>query len=293
MKTETTQGLKKIPMAEYLAHPAESRSDLLRIVEHNPYYYRWHKLNKEEFKETDATRYGTAMHEAIFEPHLFQANWVPYGGSRTRSRGKDGELYPSGKYKAWLEETGNRDEQVLPIEDYTLIVESAKKIRSLPGPSYLLETGKAEQSVFWIDPDTELECKARFDFVDTERGLAVDLKTTADITPEAFAKSCANYGYAVQAVHYIDAMCALTEQPMVDWEADTDGPSFLFLAVSKELPIEVALYQIDRADMQKAARIRRTALRAIRECVDSGKWPGLPHQIQSLSLPKWWAPNVA
>lgn len=276
--------LQKIPMAEYLAHPAESRSDLLRIVEHNPYYYRWHKLNKQENSSTAATVYGTALHEAVFEPDEFSGKWGAYDGTRN----------PRHKaYQEWLVDAGLKHENVLTVSEWDMLQQTVKRIRSLPGPSYLLEAGKAEQSVFWTDPDTELECKARFDFVDTERGLAVDLKTTADITPEAFAKSCASYGYAVQAVHYIDAMCALTGQPMVDWEADTEGPSFLFLAVSKELPIEVALYQIDRADMQKAARIRRTALRTIRECVDSGKWPGLPHQIQSLSLPKWWAPNVA
>ena len=286
------KALQRIPMSEYLASPAVSRSDLIRIHERTPFYYRWHKKNSVD-NATKATQYGSALHEAVFEPKEFDGKWTGYSGSRTRSRNKDGETVPSGKYKAWLEEAGYDHEFVLGADEFAMIADTSKLIRSLPGPSYLLESGQAEQTVFWTDTETGIECRARFDFIDLERGLAVDLKSTADITPDGFGKSCANFGYALQAVHYMDAMRALNGEEMVNWEAGEEIPKFYFLAVTKELPIEVALYELVMEDLQKAAKIRRSALRKIRECTDAKEWPGLPNTIQPLVLPKWWGNSVA
>ena len=90
----------------------------------------------------------------------------------------------------------------------------------------------------------------------------------------------------------MEAMASL-KGTTIDWNEPETFQPFFFLCVSKEEPIEVALFQLDAVDLQKAAAIRRSALRTLAECQAKDVWPGIPHQIQKLSLPKWWAPEVA
>ncbi|NBO40554.1 MAG: hypothetical protein EBU92_03265, partial [Betaproteobacteria bacterium] len=46
-----------------------------------------------------------------------------------------------------------------------------------------------ENSMFWTDQETGIECRARPDIIRPD-GLIVDLKTTQDAGASAFAKSC-------------------------------------------------------------------------------------------------------
>jgi exodeoxyribonuclease VIII len=66
--------------------------------------------------------------------------------------------------------------------------------------------GKAEQSFFCTDSETGLELKARPDFILDDYSLILDLKTTADASPNGFQSSIAKFRYFVQASHYLDVI---------------------------------------------------------------------------------------
>lgn len=278
-----TPTLQQVDFADYLAHPAAARSDLWTLHTRTPYFYKW-KKGHGSHESTPALRYGSALHEAVLEPERFEGRWGVYGGTRN-------ERHKA--YQNFLIESGLDARNVLSPMEWEVLEMTADRVRRLPGPATLLEQGKAEQSVFWTDEVSGLECKARFDFIDLERGIAVDLKTSKDIGADELGKSFATYGYALQAVHYMEAMAAMAGQPMIDWEADEALPPFYFLIVSKELPIEVALFELCRADLQKAATLRRSMLTLLKECMDSNKWPGIPHEIQTLNLPAWAWKGIA
>lgn len=129
-----------------------------------------------------------------------------------------------------------------------------------------------------------------------------DLKTMAgSVHPDALAKTVADYGYDVQAAHYLRT-----------WrEATGEDRKFRFIFVEKNPPFEVGVvelyaddagrpasdYQPDEAMTgdwfsdaeQKMARARRQW----RACLDSGVWPGYPARVAQIGAPIWHRRNSA
>lgn len=112
-----------------------------------------------------------------------------------------------------------------------------------------------------------------------ESGLVVDLKTTADPTPEAFARACHSFGYDIAQWHYRH----------VRHLALPDGgrPDYRWLVVGIHAPHLVAIYEPSMdMDALGAARWRR-GFDAWRDCIEFGKWPGLPPSVQVIDPPGW------
>lgn len=59
-----------------------------------------------------------------------------------------------------------------------------------------------EVSFAWEHPGTGIGCRCRLDVVDHQMGLIVDWKTTPDIGPAPFARSCVNFRYHVRLAFY-------------------------------------------------------------------------------------------
>jgi hypothetical protein len=67
--------------------------------------------------------------------------------------------------------------------------------------------------VFWVDKETGVYCKARPDHVhpiDARTVQLLDLKSTADESPQGFGRAAARLGYHRQAVHYTAGFEAAT-----------------------------------------------------------------------------------
>lgn len=82
-------------------------------------------------------------------------------------------------------------------------------------------------SIFWQDADTGIDCRCRPDYIHSS-GIIVDLKSTLDASPAAFAKSCANSRYHVQDAFYSEGF----------YQAAGEWPrGFVFIAVEKPRPM--------------------------------------------------------
>ena len=141
-----------------------------------------------------------------------------------------------------------------------------------------MQNGKAEQSFFWTDSETGVECKCRPDFLRSD-GLVIDVKTTADASVEAFVKSAYNYRYYVQAWWYLHGLR----------QCGIDAKDFIFIAVEKEPPYAVCVYAADDLMLQLGERESMKNLKTYAECLKSDIWYGYEKepQIHSLSLPDW------
>lgn len=147
----------------------------------------------------------------------------------------------------------------------------------------LFTTGKPEVSAFWIDRETEVQCRARFDWLPEKtsgkRLIVPDLKTAATAAPSEFAKAAARFGYYVQAEHYRDAIVA--------HGIDSD-PAFLFVVIEKEPPYLVTVAQFAKPDDVRLARAAvDRARRVFKECMESDNWYGYPEIVNDLELPMW------
>jgi len=109
------------------------------------------------------------------------------------------------------------------------------------------------------------------------RACAIDLKTTVDASPRGFAREIARMDYHAQAGWYTLGLERVFGAPH----------RWLWIAVEKEAPYAVAVYELAHDDLMLG---RETALRWLeqwRACERSGIWPGYGDAIQSIQLPAW------
>ena len=140
--------------------------------------------------------------------------------------------------------------------------------------------GVAEMSAYAIDVQTFVTLRARFDYLvfGPDKHVKVrDYKTTKNAGPNAFAKSAVDYGYHVQAAHYIRVLEALGY--VVD--------EFVFLAQEKEPPFLTCLFEFDTEALQVGDRIVTAGAEIFARCMESGEWPGYEPGINRMSLPAW------
>ena len=252
----------------YHALDAIGKSDLDKIA-HSPMHWKY-----AEREETPAMRIGSAVHCAVLEPERFSADYViaPECDKRTKA-GKE----------QWVEfETANPGKTILCADDGLLCNRIADAVRSHHGALELLTNGRPEVSALWCNDEFRTRCRARFDWL-RDDGLIVDLKTTTDARPTAFARSCASFRYHVQAAWYQDGHF---------YAADTPPLGFVFIAVEKTAPYAVALYELDDEAIELGRAWAERDLARYATARDLDFWSGYPAEILPLSLPRW-ALNVA
>jgi hypothetical protein len=110
--------------------------------------------------------------------------------------------------------------------------------------------------------------------------LLVDLKTTQDASPAAFSKACANFRYHIQAALYLDVVNAHFGAQVYK--------NFLFIAVEKSPPHQLAIYFADQEMIDIGRREYRADLATYQTCMEYESWPGYgAGEIQPISLPVW------
>jgi len=112
---------------------------------------------------------------------------------------------------------------------------------------------KIEASIFAEDEETGLPLKARPDLWVEDHTL-VDIKTTDDASPDAFARTVTTFGYHLQAAHYLTM---------------TGAENFIFVAVERKAPYAVGIYRLD-AEWVQIARCKGG--RRSRSCMSAGRW---------------------
>lgn len=261
--TEFLYGLHDLPSSDYFALDAVGKSDL-DLIARSPLH--WQRAVREE---TPAMRIGSAVHCAVLEPERFERDYVtaPECDRRTKA-GKE----------AFAEfEAANAGKTVLNGDEGVLCHRIAASVLSHLRAAQLLAGARAEVSALWKDPELRVRCRARFDAL-TKDGWILDLKTTQDASPSAFAKSAANFRYHVQAAWYLDGYGSATG----------DIPAgFVFVAVEKSPPYAVALYELDAEAVEIGRALARRDLARYANAREFDLWSGYPETIQPLSLPRW------
>jgi hypothetical protein len=253
--------------ATYHARPEISSGFVRTLLQRSPADARAEA--EEPAAETPALVVGRAVHARILEPESFAERFAiaPKVDRRTKA-GKE----------AWAAFCGaHPDAAHLSESDGELIEGIAEAIEGHPLASALLRNGDPELSGFWIDPETGVNCRCRFDWLRSDR-TGVDLKTTTDASPDAFQRSIAKYGYHVQAAWYAMGYQAITGEALTD---------FVFLCVEKAPPYAVGLYRIDSAALELGARQARLALRTIADCQARDHWPAYAERVEPISVPEW------
>ena len=164
-------------------------------------------------------------------------------------------------------------------KDHDEAVIIAKAVRDHDVAGGLFAEGEAETSGFWQDEETGAWLRMRMDWLTWFDGTPtiVDLKTTADVSPDEFARSVHKYGYHRQDPHYRDGWAAALG-------CDPDDIDFVFAVVDVNDPNLVMVYRLDDEAVSLGREQNKIAREIYRDCTESGNWPAWDDGIAGLSL---------
>lgn len=264
---------RKCTMDEYNAIQAARNTELKVLIQQSPAHYLHSIRNPKE--PSRAKILGSAIHEAVLEPKLFKEKMVvvPVFEGRT----KKGELTTNmnceevrEKSEIWhLENHGKTKVSKEELDSVQAILNAISKHTSA---AQLMSEGHAEESLFWTDLETGIDCKARPDFI-RQGHILVDIKSTEDCSPKSFYYDARNYGYHFQAAMYLDAASAVF---------DTVFDTFIIIAVEKTPPYEVACFELEDPFIQEGRELFYSALAKLKPCLKSGIYPGYGNELLPL-----------
>lgn len=283
-------GIHEVPMEEYLSWPAWSGSVVDQWGQRPPYHVRHRMLQGAGGGETLATRLGTLTHSAVLEPDTLEELY-------TVEPELDPALYPkadgslpapehvrkTGAFKAKLRELEDQGRTIVRRDHMAEALVMRDCVKAHPAASALIQAeGPVEASILVTDPDTGLRLKARPDKLAlTPAGWAhVNVKTAADVGDEALSRALYTYGYFTSFAFYERVLnVALGGVEVLN----------LMLVLATEGPEDdrVCVRELDLGAMEAGRALVDKRLQDIAACERAGRWPGLPRDVRSITLPHW------
>lgn len=245
----------------------------LKVIGKSPRHYQ-HALTTPR-TDTPALSFGRIVHCAVFEPLEMPRRYVvaPECDKRTTKC-----------KKAWAAfVAANAGREIVDRDDYDRALLVGEAVRAHPVAASYLAAGVAESVCQWTDADTGLRCKGRRDWVSTSRPAIVDLKTARDLSPRAFAAAVARYEYDAQLAFYGEGERVTTRQ--------INPLPLVIIGVESVAPYDVGVFVLDDEATWRGMAIWRAYLKTLKQCRESGQWPGQYPAAVSLSLPMWAFPS--
>ena len=150
----------------------------------------------------------------------------------------------------------------------------------------LLRNTTYQESYFWTCPVTGVKLKSRPDLRKNGKGVIIDVKTTRDGSPKAFAKDVANLDYPIQAIMQMNGA--------IQSGAIDKMEKYYWLAVEKEAPYNATIYEFDIADWQFVDDKLTYYLTLLKQAMEENKFVGYSQQadntfgILTLELPLYY-----
>lgn len=220
-------------------------------------------------KDTPAMAMGRAIDAYLLEPLRFvnQFSVCPACDKRT----KEGKTI-----FAEFESTLKPGQEIISQDDYETCIQIYNAV-SLSQAMRLISGGKSQVCAVWVDKETGLTCKARYDYYQPDIPMITDLKSTQDASPGGFGYDVFKYGYFQQAGFYCMGHEVLTGF----------DPCFAIFAIEKEKPYVHSSFELGPKTIQAGKNAAQRALKKYKECIESGKWPLYADKIVMLDMPNF------
>jgi hypothetical protein len=232
-----------------------NQSTLKVLLNHSPAHYLHAVTNPSP--DTPALVLGRAVHSLVLEPETFPALYTtsPFKDFRTKEA------------QAW------RDSQtaaILTPSDWATVQAMANALLALPCLKDWLGDYQREVTKEW--EYRGLPCKGRLDLLSPDGSHVVDIKTTADAYPAAFARSSVNYGYDFQGAFY---------------SLPTAATRVTFIAIEKEPPFATGVYTMSPAFLALGRQKVDRAIDILQACLAHNHFPA--YGESTLEAPQWAA----
>jgi len=248
---------------DLLDAPAVSKSALkwLDPIQKNSspkaFWGRW-KFNPDHVKPkpSDALDFGKATHCLLLGDEDFDAAFVIRPDRFPDYKKKEAQEWKSDQIAA--------GKTIVTPEQFERIARMRDDANQYPLVQQGLMTGRVERSMLWKDPETGIWLKARPDVIPNADAVYADLKTASSFDEDFLSRQIVDASYYLQA--------AMTR--MACRGLGLPFKTFVLLYVLNDDVPDTSHVEIDEEDIDRGEDIIRYALRTIRECLDSGYWPG-------------------
>jgi hypothetical protein len=262
---KNTPFICEISNEDYHTSPGLSRSGIVNLLD-CPIRYWDNYLNPEKAarKETEAMRFGTLVHCALLEPELFAKQYhVIEKLNRNSKEYKEAVKNADGKEVLFIEE----------LQDLTGALEAVNKHKIA---SELLKNGKAEQSIYWHDKETNILCKARPDYMTND--YIVDIKTTNDASLKGCQRAIEAHGYHIQAAMILAAFEAISGRKCTN---------FINIFIESKRPYIITNVVMSDQILEKGFKDFRRGLAIYKQCSENNYWPSYVDEIEEIQLSPW------
>lgn len=251
---------RDVPFETYLAWPAVSNSRIT-MARRSLLHFR-----EQVIKDSPTLSAGRFIHCGVLEPLWVSMRYAVMPSYEHDAQNCTGQGKPStSKATKYYEKkseafiAANAGKEIVDQDTFDMLIGISRSLmRSERAREYLMERGEPEVSLVWKDPETELLCKARIDFLNS--GI-VDLKSCFDAVK--FPRSIAEYGYHRQGAHYRSGYSVLTGEVR----------PFRLIAVEKTQPWGVRAAPLNEDAIEQGETEVRAALRSIANAYEKNEWP--------------------
>lgn len=259
-----------------LPAPSISSSGLKTLLHRSPAHYWFDSpLNPDRPAESAKPHFsvGKAAHDLLLLSERFPECYhvLPEGFTFAKTKAMAAEI-------ADAEAARDAGKVLLTFDQAAEVEAMAAAIRANPLAAAVLSNGESEVTLCWQDEETGVWLRARPDFLPHKKLIIPDLKTAADGSPKAFARSIANYGYAMSAALYLDGIKAIFGPAPRNW---------LHVVVESAAPHVVALYELPAEDIERGRWLNRRAINRYADCLSADRWPGYSDEPSRVGLPGW------
>jgi hypothetical protein len=159
--------------------------------------------------------------------------------------------------------------QAVKTNDWMEARKAVENLKAFRPYAELMEGAHTQSAMFGdlIDEGIATPAKSLLDILPTHakwKHCIADMKTTAEMSEQHFAKTVNKFGYHRQAAIYLDLHNAITGE---------DRDTFYIVWVHSKAPYEVAMRPISASAIAEGRRWYRNALRIWNECVTTGVFP--------------------
>jgi hypothetical protein len=260
-------------MEEYLSDRGYGSSQLKPLINGTPADFKSQLAIA--FKETKATKIGTAIHTAILEPLDFVNDYLlqpEYWGPLNKNPGK----------AKWAEfQAANPGKICLDWHESKKVTNAIEASHKSTYLQDLLADGAVEVTGFYQDDNVRL--KARSD-LQTEMAdgsyMFWDIKTTSKPMNRASLNSVVdNFHYAFQAAHHMHVFKKLG--------MNVSGFGWIFISTDSPAT-HVTIRPASDEVLEVGNRQFLSALEILKECESEDYWPGYEqYDGMLIELPKW------
>lgn len=226
----------------------------LKLFNYSPYTYKYTYLDKNKKQSTRSQSLGTLFHMALLEPELFKDEVVAFKDLRVSAA-----LSAKGSGKT-----------ICRQDEYEAVIAARDAVLANTYVADILGEAKKETSVFWKWPGLGIDCKCRFDAINHQKKIILDVKTCQSISK--FKQQIDWYGYDLQAAFYTECAKSQTGEDHI----------FQFLVVEMEAPYLFKVFEVTpQLNADARARVERMLL-AFKTARDSNYYPHPSEEIEML-----------